>query len=56
LPTHIQAHCQSLTSQRSNQSFVKELAMPAHGGILFKKFTDTKKIKKADTRANRKEK
>jgi hypothetical protein len=28
-PTHLQAHCQSPTSQRSNQSFVKELAKPA---------------------------
>jgi len=25
----LQAHCQSPTSQRSNQSFVKELAKPA---------------------------
>jgi len=28
-PTHLQAHCQSPTSQRFNQSFVKELAKPA---------------------------
>jgi len=27
----LQAHCQSPTSQRSNQSFVKELAKPTHG-------------------------
>jgi len=26
MPTHLQAHCQSRTSQRYNQSFVKELA------------------------------
>lgn len=30
MPTQLQAHCQSPTSQRSNQSFVKELAKPAH--------------------------
>jgi len=29
MPTHLQAHCQSPTSQRFNQSFVKELAKPA---------------------------
>jgi len=28
-PPHLQAHCQSPTSQRYNQSFVKELAKPA---------------------------
>jgi hypothetical protein len=27
---YLQAHCQSPTSQRSNQSFVKELAKPTH--------------------------
>jgi hypothetical protein len=26
---YLQAHCQSPTSQRSNQSFVKELAKPS---------------------------
>ena len=31
MPTHLQAHCQSPTSQRYNQSFVKELAKPTHG-------------------------
>jgi hypothetical protein len=31
MPTHLQAHCQSPTSQRSSQSFVKELAKPTHG-------------------------
>ena len=30
MPTQLQAHCQSPTCQRSNQSFVKELAKPAH--------------------------
>ena len=36
MPTQLQAHCQSPTSQRSNQSFVKEFAKPAHlaKGIL----------------------
>ena len=29
MPTHLQAHCQSRTSHRFNQSFVKELAKPA---------------------------
>jgi uncharacterized 2Fe-2S/4Fe-4S cluster protein (DUF4445 family) len=53
----MQAHCQSPTSQRFNQSFVKELAKPTHREKLFKKFADTlKKIKKADTRADRKDK
>jgi len=52
----LQAHYQSHTSQRYNLSFVKELAMPTHGGKLFKKFADTIKIKNADTQADRKEK
>ena len=52
----MQAHCQSHTSQRYNQSFVKELAKPTHREKFFKKFADTyKKIKNADTRADRKE-
>jgi len=29
LPPYLQAHCQSYTSHRQNQSFVKELAKPA---------------------------
>ncbi len=29
MPAHLQAHCQSPTSQRFNRSFVKELAKPA---------------------------
>jgi len=28
-PPYLQAHCQSHTSHRQNQSFVKELAKPA---------------------------
>jgi hypothetical protein len=31
----LQAHCQSPTSQRFNQSFVKELAKPTHREKLF---------------------
>jgi len=52
---NLQAHCQSPTSQRYNQSFVKELAKPTHREKLFKKFAHTlKKIKNADTQADRK--
>jgi len=48
LPTHLQAHCQSRTSQPSRQSFVKELAKPTQDKIVFKKFPDpSKKIKNA---------
>ena len=44
----LQAHCQSRTSQRTDQSFVKELAKPTHDKIVFKKFpTLQKKIKNA---------
>jgi anaerobic ribonucleoside-triphosphate reductase activating protein len=32
---YLQAHCQSHTSQRANQSFVKELAKPTHRDRLF---------------------
>jgi hypothetical protein len=32
----LQAHCQSHTSQRYNQSFVKELAKPTHNGLTTK--------------------
>jgi hypothetical protein len=35
---YLQAHCQSHTSQRTDQSFVKELAMPTQDKIVFKKF------------------
>jgi hypothetical protein len=53
IPSHLQAHCQSPTSQRFNQSFVKELAKPAQRKIVFKKFPDPlRKIKNADTQAN----
>jgi hypothetical protein len=53
LPTHLQAHCQSPTSQRYNQSFVKEFAKPMHREKLFKNFADTFLIK-ADTQVDRK--
>jgi hypothetical protein len=32
----LQAHCQSPTSQRSNQSFVKELAKPTQEKLFLK--------------------
>jgi hypothetical protein len=45
-PRYLQAHYQSHTSPRFNQSFVKELAKPTPSEKLFKKFADTfKKIK-----------
>ena len=47
-PRILQAHCQSRTSQRTDQSFVKELAKPTQDKIVFKKFPDpSKKIKNA---------
>ena len=48
----LQAHCQSLTSPRFNQSFVKELAKPTHRAKLLKKYPTLKKIKNAETRAD----
>jgi len=50
----LQAHCQSPTSQLSDQSIVKELAKPTHREKLSAKggFVNTKKIKNADTRAD----
>ena len=42
----LQAHCQSATSQRLNQSFVKELAKPNADKIVFKKLQRFKKNKK----------
>ena len=41
----LQAHCQSPTSQRYNQSFVKELAKPTQGKIELKKSPSLLKIK-----------
>ncbi len=42
----LQAHCQSPTSQRYNQSFVKELAKPTQGKIELKKISFPSKNKK----------
>ncbi len=45
---YLQAHCQSPTSQRNSQSFVKELAKPTQDKIVFKKFPfPSEKIKNA---------
>jgi len=45
---YLQAHCQSPTSQRNSQSFVKELANPTQDKIVFKKFpSPSEKIKNA---------
>jgi predicted metal-dependent RNase len=48
-PNVLQAHCQSPTSHRSNQSFVKELAKPTQRKIVFKKFPDPSKKNKNAT-------
>jgi len=45
-PTHLQAHCQSPTSKRYNQNFVKELAKPAQREE-FQKFSPS--LKKTKT-------
>ncbi len=42
-PRYLQAHCQSRTSQRTDQSFVKELAKPTQDKIVFKKFPKLQK-------------
>ncbi len=34
-PRYLQAHCQSRTNQRTDQSFVKELAKPTQDKIIF---------------------
>jgi len=39
----LQAHCQSPTSQRSDQSFVKELAKPTQTKLYLKKSNASKK-------------
>lgn len=45
---------QSRTSQRTDQSFVKELAKPTQDKIVFKKFPDpSKKNKKHHAQPNR---
>ncbi len=53
LPTHLQAHCQSRTSQRTDQSFVKELAKPTQEKIVFKKFPTLQKNKKRNAQPTR---
>jgi hypothetical protein len=42
----LQAHCQSPTSQLTDQSFVKELAKPTQRKIVFKNFPTLQKNKK----------
>jgi hypothetical protein len=42
----LQAHCQSPTSQRSDQSFVKELAKPTQEKLFLKNFPTLQKNKK----------
>jgi len=42
----LQAHCQSPTSQRSDQSFVKELAKPKQEKLFLKNFPTLQKSKK----------
>ncbi len=45
---YLQAHCQSPTSHRNSQSFVKELTNPTQDKIVFKKFpSPSEKIKNA---------
>ncbi len=45
---YLQAHCQSPTSQRTDQSFVKELAKPTQEKLFLENFpTLQKKIKNA---------
>jgi hypothetical protein len=42
----LQAHCQSPTSQRSDQSFVKELAKPTQEKLFLKNLPTLQKNKK----------
>ncbi len=51
-PLYLQAHCQSRTSQRYNQSFVKELAKPTQGEFQNIFSSTSKKIKTLDTQTN----
>jgi len=48
----LQAHCQSPASQRTNQSFVKELAKPTQNEIGFKNFPALQKNKKRNRTAD----
>ncbi len=45
-PRILQAHCQSRTSQRTDQSFVKELAKPTQEKLFLKNFPTLQKNKK----------
>jgi len=49
---YLQAHCQSPTSQRYDQSFVKELAKPTQKEFQYFSLPSQKKIKTPDTQAN----
>ena len=51
-PLYLQAHCQSRTSQRYNQSFVKELAKPTQGEFQNIFSSPSKKIKTPDTQTD----
>lgn len=43
---YLQAHCQSPTSQRTDQSFVKELAKPTQEKLFLENFPTLKKKNK----------
>ena len=51
-PRILQAHCQSRTSQRTDQSFVKELAKPTQRKIVLKNFPSLQKNKKRNAPPN----
>ncbi len=48
----MQAHCQSLTSQPADQSFVKELAKPTQEKLFLKNFPTLQKNKKRHAQPN----
>jgi hypothetical protein len=49
----LQAHCQSPPSQRTDQSFVKELAKPTQEKLFLKIFNASKKNKKRNAQPAR---
>ena len=49
----LQAHCQSPTSQRTDQSFVKELANPTQEKLFLKNFPTFQKNKKRNAQPDR---
>jgi len=51
-PRILQAHSQSRTSQRTDQSLVKELAKPTQDKIVFKKFPTLQKKRNAQPTLN----